>query len=273
VDLNRNFKEAWDALDGNSDTLGAVDYRGPSAESEIETKALIKAGTEFKPMLYVDVHTGAFTQLTPYSCNMTKLNDVTYNRHEGLVEHVQRSQTEPFVHAKPTHGQGSLLLYVATGTTMDFFYNTLGTPYAYTWETFDASVSPFQFNGRTAAGEVMLDAEESWVPDMPQMRAYVERTRAERLNARRNVTLADESRRQPAGAVNALQPDGIWGEGVVSSQLPLAGRNEILKQDSCFKFYNPNYSDELEMYVNSWLEYLLKASEYVVENPAPLEQR
>lgn len=39
--------------------------------------------------------------------------------------------------------------------------------------------------------------------------------------------------------------------------------------DSCFAFYNPVSSTELEHYVNSWLENLVAASEYVVANPRP----
>ena len=39
--------------------------------------------------------------------------------------------------------------------------------------------------------------------------------------------------------------------------------------DSCFAFYNPIQQRELEHYVNSWLENLVKASEYVVQNPRP----
>ena len=42
-----------------------------------------------------------------------------------------------------------------------------------------------------------------------------------------------------------------------------------LCDDSCFAFYNPIQQRELEHYVNSWLENLVKASEYVVQNPRP----
>lgn len=58
VDLNRNFDVHWG--DGES-TPGAVDYRGTAPQTEVETTLLAKAGHEFQPDLYVDVHTGACT--------------------------------------------------------------------------------------------------------------------------------------------------------------------------------------------------------------------
>ena len=64
IDLNRNFNVHF----GDGDSMpGAVDWRGETAQSEVESKLLAKIGAEFKPDLYIDVHTGAFATLIPYS--------------------------------------------------------------------------------------------------------------------------------------------------------------------------------------------------------------
>ena len=64
IDLNRNFDVHFS--DGDS-MPGAVDWRGEKPLSEVESKLLAKIGASFKPDLYIDVHTGAFATLAPYS--------------------------------------------------------------------------------------------------------------------------------------------------------------------------------------------------------------
>lgn len=263
VDLNRNFDEEWDSVEGNSAYPGPVDYRGPRPESEIETKTLIKVGKEFMPDLYIDIHTGAFTQLMPYSCNTTDLPESDMDRLSALVQHAQSGGGHDSFTVQPESGQGSKLLYVATGSTMDFFYNTLRTPYAYTWETYDASIHAAQ---RAAArGATALDSlseAPQWVPDMPQMREYVE-ARKKRLLARGPLPPMNGAAPTPAHTVSALQPEALAAD-VRQAEGDVAAVQ--LMMDSCFAFYNPHTADSLEHYVNSWLEQILKASEYVIEN-------
>jgi len=272
VDLNRNFNVSWNAAEGNGKDFGLVDWRGPNAESEIETQLLVAQGRDFSPDLYIDVHTGAFTMLTPYSCNMTELKGVKPEvaaAQMELLEEVQSGSESKFSE-QPAKGQGSQLLYVATGTTMDFFFNEVGTPYAYTWETFDASVNGVESCEGKVVGEVSLDTmPPAWTPDMPAMRDYVARTRRERLQKSdtalraKNATLppAVAASAKGAAALAALQPerDSSFGEApvkVVATQL---------NSEACFKFYNPDTSCKVEQYVNSWLEDILRASEHVVK--------
>ena len=268
VDINRNFDEHWDAAEGNSAYRGPVDYRGPHAASEIETKTLMKAGAAFRPDLYIDVHTGAFTALTPYSCNTTDLPAADMARLMGLVRHAQAGSK---FSVPPESGQGSKLLYVATGSTMDFFYNTLRTPYAYTWETYDAGVMASQQRAAAATrGATALDSfpeAPQWTPDMPQMRAYVD-ARKKRLLARGPLPpMTPGAAPAPAHAVSTLQPEALASSSVRG--VAVATGDVVppqLMEDSCFSFYNPHTADSLEHYVNAWLEQLMKASEYVADN-------
>eukprot|EP00966_Prymnesium_polylepis_P237825 5500504-Prymnesium_polylepis.1 len=55
VDLNRNFDVDWES---GSTTALEEDYRGPSPGSEPEIKLLVDVAARFKPVLYVDIHSG-----------------------------------------------------------------------------------------------------------------------------------------------------------------------------------------------------------------------
>jgi hypothetical protein len=71
VDLNRN----WDAKDWgktNFGLCGTETYCGPAADSEPETKVTRALGDSLaKPLLYIDVHSGADKIMTPYAANRT----------------------------------------------------------------------------------------------------------------------------------------------------------------------------------------------------------
>jgi len=259
IDLNRNFDAHWG--DGES-TPGAVDYRGTAPQTEVETILLAKAGHEFQPDLYVDVHTGAFATLTPYSYTETDTDPEEMRALMSLLGHVKDSENFTFT-SLPDAGQGSQLLYVAMGTTMDYFFEEVGTPYAYTWETYDQERVAMAH--RLSASEVALATRPSWTPDMPQMKAYKQRMHARLLQEGEQQKFP----RSKAVADVALQPDQaatpqLGGYGCSPGVLP-----DQLCDDSCFAFYNPIQQRELEHYVNSWLENLVKASEYVVQNPRP----
>ena len=258
IDLNRNFNVHFSEGDSMP---GAVDWRGENPQSEVESKLLAKIGASFKPDLYIDVHTGAFATLTPYSYTTEDIPKDDMTALMNLLVAVKGSKSFTFT-SLPDAGQGSQLLYVAMGTTMDYFYEELGTPYAYTWETYDQERVAVAHRSRGEVQQgVALDAASSrpaWVPDMPQMRAYKQRQQMRLANS----TVA--ARPMPARAVAdvaAMQP-ALGGSACSPGILP-----DQLCADSCFAFYNPISSTDLEHYVNSWLENLVAASEYVVANP------
>jgi len=55
VNLNRNFPVGWGTSGSSSST--STEYRGPSAGSEPETKALINVYKNYKPKFYINTHT------------------------------------------------------------------------------------------------------------------------------------------------------------------------------------------------------------------------
>lgn len=65
VDLNRNFVSGWGAS-GSSNPSNTYEYRGYSAGSEPETKAVRYAMNKYKPKAYMNVHCGMETLRAAY---------------------------------------------------------------------------------------------------------------------------------------------------------------------------------------------------------------
>ena len=59
VDLNRNFDWHWNSGAGSSGDPLAQDYRGKKPLSEVESRILDALAGEWKPHMYIDIHTGA----------------------------------------------------------------------------------------------------------------------------------------------------------------------------------------------------------------------
>lgn len=56
VDLNRNFDQYWEILQGNASGRSAYGYKGPSAVSEIESKALVNLFQRIDPTATISYH-------------------------------------------------------------------------------------------------------------------------------------------------------------------------------------------------------------------------
>ncbi len=68
VDINRNYPYQWGACNGSSGFQWSDTYRGASAGSEPETKALMKLVGEIKPVFDISYHSYSELVLYPYSC-------------------------------------------------------------------------------------------------------------------------------------------------------------------------------------------------------------
>jgi g-D-glutamyl-meso-diaminopimelate peptidase len=56
VDLNRNFDQYWEILQGNASGRSAYGYKGPSALSEIESKTLVNLFRRIEPTATISYH-------------------------------------------------------------------------------------------------------------------------------------------------------------------------------------------------------------------------
>ncbi|KXN66908.1 Zn-dependent exopeptidase, partial [Conidiobolus coronatus NRRL 28638] len=128
VDINRNFPYKWGGPGASEDPY-EIDYRGPSAGSELETKAIT---SYFKEQGHIagaiDFHT--FSELvlrppgdkgdTPDEAKLKKLGD-------EIRDVIVKSRGTLYT------SQKSYELYSTSGTAMDWFYGE-GNTYGYTIE-------------------------------------------------------------------------------------------------------------------------------------------
>lgn len=68
VDLNRNYPLTWNTCNGSSGSTGNDAYRGPSAASEPETKALVNFIGRVRPVANLSYHSFSEMILYPFGC-------------------------------------------------------------------------------------------------------------------------------------------------------------------------------------------------------------
>lgn len=120
VDLNRNFAKGWGNNDGSSGSASSETYRGSSAFSEPETRAV----RDFVASLgrvggFIDYHSYSQLILEPWSYSTAAPPDASTFIALG---NAMKSQMDGFG-ATYTAGQTSIILYIASGTSSDYFYD------------------------------------------------------------------------------------------------------------------------------------------------------
>ncbi len=119
VDLNRNFSVAWGGA-GSSNRKGSETYRGESAFSEPETRALRDLVVREQVKVHIDFH--AYGQLLLYPWNYTQKPTVDRARYASIGD---RMATTMFMQHQSRYTlQSGAELYAAAGTMTDWMYET-----------------------------------------------------------------------------------------------------------------------------------------------------
>lgn len=122
VDVNRNYPYDWGACNGSSSSTGSEIYRGASASSEPETKALMGLVDRIKPILAISYHSYAGIVIYPFGCSPKKVpspDNVSYEEIgrdlAGALENDSGNGTYDF-------GTSYELLYNVDGGSIDWMY-------------------------------------------------------------------------------------------------------------------------------------------------------
>lgn len=124
VDLNRNYPFLWNSghPDASSSKKGSYKYRGPSAASEPETKAMMKLAERERFALAFSFHTFATKILVPYTIDTARNPRphmaADYGRQIAKAGKSRRSQ-KPYIAARK--------LYPVDGTDQDWLFHNYGT--------------------------------------------------------------------------------------------------------------------------------------------------
>jgi hypothetical protein len=109
--------------------IGQEEFGGQSPFSEPETRILRELGISFKPHSYVQTHSGEWALYAPWDHKALWGSDLPADT-QALLKNLN-------VHCGCTNGAaGQVSGYLAFGTSMDYFYQQLKTPYPITVEVY-----------------------------------------------------------------------------------------------------------------------------------------
>ena len=262
VDLNRNFDFVWN--EGSDDTT-QEDYRGDSAMSEPESKLLNHTASTFKPLMFIDVHSGDQSLMYPFSFKAEECPNA--QEHQDLLDHVN---DHAFCHAglpfnDPTQktfkntcgvraGPAALALsppYTASGTTLDFMYEVLKIPYAMTWEVFSGTRYMQLLQGKGAA----RGAQAAGLQHHTQLLDTGVTSVVSRFSAVTPRTLLrDPPFKEKHAAQQTLMPGGAK---------PMGPAMPDMSATDCFAYFNPTSADEMGRVAGTWAEALVTGAEFL----------
>jgi len=131
VDINRNYPYNWNACDGSSGSKDDQDYRGASAASEPETRALMMLADRIHPMASLSYHSYSELVLYPFGCSGQLTSE------NALIESLGKKMASllPSDGGRGTYTPGTpwQILYAVDGDSMGYLYATFGA-LAYTFE-------------------------------------------------------------------------------------------------------------------------------------------
>lgn len=128
VDLNRNWDEKF-GLDHSS--KGADEYSGDQPFSEPETRMIKKSVESFLPTTFLTVHSGTKGMYMPWAYDMQH----TAHRNRPLMLSVLEDLDK--THCKcPFGAAGKEVGYPCPGTSLDWVYSKLRTPYVFAFEIY-----------------------------------------------------------------------------------------------------------------------------------------
>lgn len=128
VDLNRNWDFQWDYTPNASyaakiTSTASDTYRGISAFSEPETQALKQLIEAITPTLFIDYHAFGQLVLYPYGHSRTQYaNNTTISIGRSIARAIST------VHNAPYTLQHGSTLYIYTGSSTDYVYDTYNIP-------------------------------------------------------------------------------------------------------------------------------------------------
>lgn len=211
VDLNRNWDEKWE-----SESAGhfADANPGPRPFSEPETRIFRDLVTQFKPTVFVTVHSGTRGMYMPWAYDME--HEGTANR--DAMMSVLRDLDKDHCHC-PYGAAGKEVGYPCPGTCLDWVYAKLNTPFVFAFEIYVGGHQEFALHQRWRD---IVDADNALLQDG-------------------RVHLAHMPYR---AHFNEYPSDFV--------QISHAKGRASQTQDECFGMFNPGTKEHYEKTVKNW---------------------
>ena len=141
VDLNRNYPYRWGECDGSSGFQWSDTYRGASAGSEPETKALMGLVARIRPVFDISYHSYSELVLYPYSCDGEHVE--TQEIVEGIGKELGEILRSDNGNSGYEAGTSWEILYAVDGGDIDWMYHEYGViPYVVELNSRSAGFQP-----------------------------------------------------------------------------------------------------------------------------------
>lgn len=226
VDLNRNWDEEFEAQEQE---LGSEEYGGPQAFSEPETQIFRSLLAEYRPTTFLSVHSGTLGMYMPWAFDT---NDLAERNGPQMLQ-VLKALDQTYCKC-PFGAAGKEVGYSSSGTSLDWVYDKLQSPYAFAMEIYASPANLHSLTDRwntkvESGGEVLLaKGQHLGHPHfMDLFRAHV------------------------------------------SDFVQTKNHQETLQQeqaDSCFKMFNPDTKELYERTVANWAAAFMEMSQRVAGN-------
>eukprot|EP00879_Flechtneria_rotunda_P019482 GHRR01020461.1.p1 GENE.GHRR01020461.1~~GHRR01020461.1.p1 ORF type:complete len:453 (+),score=174.98 GHRR01020461.1:125-1483(+) len=137
VDTNRNWDIDWGKKEKDYDPN--EEYPGKAPHSEPEVQVLLALAKEFKPHVWLNVHSGMYALFTPYDHKPHVPNTTDARAALRMLQRIKETICTECVVGSGGHSVG----YLAHGTATDYMFEVLGVPMPFTWEIYGDATASF----------------------------------------------------------------------------------------------------------------------------------
>ncbi len=123
VDVNRNYPYAWNACNGSSGSKSSETYRGESAGSELETKAITALASRIHPMMAVSYHSFSEIVIYPFGCSPNKISGTDAATYITVGKELAKTLVKDSGNGTYRAGTSYELLYDVDGGSVDWMYD------------------------------------------------------------------------------------------------------------------------------------------------------
>lgn len=266
VDLNRNYAQGWKEEHEHEGQTGVGLMAGKQMEtfsagsgpfSEPESRAVAAAFKDFKPHIFVSVHSGTNAIMIPWDYTTQPIEN--RQDHARMAE-VAKSISKDFCPLCAVGDGAAVVGYPATGTSSDYAYAN-GATFSYTWEIYtdrqdellnhmDAEIYSARkeiSSGEDAANidNQALDSEDA--ADALLRSADIEAEAKKKKHSRRHVSLISSWKTAGPYDMKAFSREAAALSSDMSSEA----------SKKCMRAFNPLTKTDYDSTVNSWTAALL----------------
>lgn len=127
VDINRNWDYKW-----NKDiTIPSEEFPGNKPFSEVETMFIKNTMEDFKPNIFLTVHSGVYGLFIPYAYDSKECKT-----NNSLMKNLLIKIKQKFCSVCDIGSPSMLIGYKSSGTSLDYAYKKLKVPVTYAWEIY-----------------------------------------------------------------------------------------------------------------------------------------